>query len=642
MSSATVTPETAVRALPREPAGALRLARHTELIVLLFAVLVFLPSLFSPPHLMDDEDSARAQISRNMVQSHDWVTPRLDGVRYFEKPPLMYWMVAVSMEVLGDRETSARLPTFLFSLLLCWLVTRMARETLGERAGLFAGLCLSTCCGLWLFTRILIPDVALSFTVSLALWSFFRAVSEDNPRMARRNAMIAWASLAAGLLLKGLIAAVFIAGPICLYLLLSGLWRQCSTWRNLMPIAGTAIVLALASPWYILATLRNPPVLDFAMHSTPGIYRGFFWYHFFNEQILRFMGRRYPHDFSNVPLPLFWLLHLAWLFPWSVFLVRAIRLRYRSDEPAARLRLLALSWIGIVMGFLAFVPTQEYYSMPAYPAFALLIGSGMAEASDRTWRWCVRAVAVVAACACLAIAAALRVSWGIPAPGDIAQSLSRHPAAYTLSLGHMGDLTTASLAYLRVPLAIAGLAALAGILSAFTKRGMRSALALAVMMVLFFQAARVALAAFDPYLGSYALAHALNEAPPGGLIIDDPYYEFSSVFYYGNRNGLILNGRVNNLEYGSYAPDAPRIFIKDADFVSRWRSADRWYVASDDENSAHLRNLVGAEALHAIVNAGGKTIYVNRWPAVAGAVPLNAFPTPFQTSVPITVLHRQQ
>jgi len=605
-------PELAVPVLAGRDDPAWLTSRRARLMVILFALLVFLPSLFSPPHLMDDEDAARAQISRNMIQTHDWITPRLDGVRYFEKPPLMYWMVAVSMETFGDNETAARVPTFLCSILLCWLAACMACGTIGTRAGLFTGLSLATCSGLWLFTRILIPDVALSLAVAVGLRGFFRAVTAEDADKTWLYALGAWVALAAGFLLKGLIAAVFIAGPILLFLLLTGLWRKRQTWRRVMPFTGIAIVLALASPWYILATLRNPPLLDFAMYSTPGIYRGFFWYHFFNEQILRFMGRRYPHDFSNVPLPWFWLLHLVWLFPWSAFLPRAVRLSYRCDDPASRMRLLALCWICVVMGFLAFVPTQEYYSMPAYPAFAILIGSAMAEASNRTWKWSVRVVGVAAACACLTIAAALWISRGIGAPGDIAQALSRHPDAYTLSLGHMGDLTAASLAYLRMPLVVAGFATFFGVIGAFATRGMRSALALAIMMVLFFQAARAALGTFDPYLGSYPLAHALNQAPPGGLIIDNPYYEFSSVFYYGNRTGLILNGRVNNLEYGSYAPDAPRVFIQDADFVSRWRSADRWYVASDDENVAHLRGLVGVAALHPIVNAGGKTIYTNR------------------------------
>jgi hypothetical protein len=131
------------------------------------------------------------------------------------------------------------------------------------------------------------------------------------------------------------------------------------------------------------------------------------------------------------------------------------------------------------------------------------------------------------------------------------------------------------------------------------------------MMLLFLQAARLALIAFDPYLGSYPLANALNHAPPGRLIIDDAYYELSSVFFYTNRSALILNGRFNNLEYGSYAPGAPHVFIADPDFVEKWHSPDRWYVASEDEKLKHLTDLVGKDALHPIVHAGGKTIYVN-------------------------------
>ncbi len=522
----------------------------------------------------------------------------------------MYWMVAASMEIFGDIETSARLPTFLCSVLLCWLVARMARDSIGERAGLYAGLCLATCCGLWLFTRILIPDVALSFAVTVAISGFFRAIGDETRR--RHWALCGWVAMAAGFLLKGRIAVVFSIGPILIYLLVTGLWRSRDVRRSLMPVRGILLSLIIAAPWYVLAALKNPPVLDFSMHSTPGIYRGFFWYHFFNEQILRFLGRRYPHDFSNVRLPWFWLLHLAWLFPWSMFLIRATRLRYRDRRPASRMHLLALCWIGVVIGFLAFVPTEEYYSMPAYPAFAILIGSAMSESGEKAWHWCMRTVGVVAACACLAIAGALRISWGIPTPGDIAQALTHHPDDYTLSLGHMGDLTAASLAYLRFPLAIAAVATLVGSAGAFARSRRHAALALALMMVLFFQAARVALVAFDPYLGSYPLALALNHAPPGGLIVDDPYYEFSSVFYYGNRTGFLLNGRVNNLEYGSYAPDAPRMFIGDADFVEKWRSSDRWYVASDDEKLNHLRGLVGMQALHPVSSAGGKTIYVNR------------------------------
>jgi hypothetical protein len=212
----------------------------------------------------------------------------------------------------------------------------------------------------------------------------------------------------------------------------------------------------------------------------------------------------------------------------------------------------------------------------------------------------------------IAIVALLIGSAGYPTPGDISQALARNTEAYTLSLGHMGDLTLKSFAYLRTPLIVAALATLVGAVGVWALKGQRAVFALAAMMVLFFQAARLALIAFDPYLGSYPLADALNHAKPGRLMIDDAYYEVSGIFFYTNRSALILNGRFNNLEYGSYAPGAPKRFIGDADFVERWRSPERWYVASEDEKADHLRKLVGADSLHPIVNAGGKTIYVNR------------------------------
>ncbi len=565
---------------------------------------------------MDDVDAVQAQIAHNMVQSGDWVTARLDGVKYLEKSPMKYWMMAVSFEVFGVHDWSARIPIYLSTILLCWLVARIAgwafqAEAMGSDAGLYAGLALATSIGLWLFTRILIPDVILTATIALAMWGLFRALEPDEAR-PKVWALGAWAAVGTGMLLKGLIAAVFPIGIALVYLLATGWWRRRTSWSKLQIPLGLVVMLAVAAPWHVLATLRNPPYFDFTMHSESGSYRGFLWFYIFNEHILRFLNLRYPRDYNTVPRPLFWLFHFLWFFPWSAFLVRAVGLSFGTADRASRMRLLCLCWIGVVMGFFTLSTTQEYYSMPAYPAMAMLIGSAMALAGAKAWNLCLRIAGAVSGVAFLAIVGLLWASRGYATPGDIAQALASNPDAYTLSLGHMGDLTLRSFAYLRLPLVIAGAATLVGAVGVWMWRDRRAAFALAVMMVLFFQAARVALIAFDPYLGSWPLAQALNKAPAGGLIIDDPYYEMSGIFFYTNRTALILNGRKNNLEYGSYAPDAPKVFIGDADFVSRWRGGDRWYVASEDEKVAHLRELVGAEALHPVASAGGKTVYSNR------------------------------
>ena len=560
---------------------------------------------------MDDVDAVQAQIAHNMLQSGDWVTARLDGVAYLEKSPLKYWMIAVSYMIFGVHDWAARIPIALSGILLCLLVARMARWAISEEAGLYAGLSLATCMGLWLFTRVLIPDVVLTLTIGFAMFAFLRAIERDEPRW-RMWSLLSWAAIGVGMLLKGLIAALFPLAIAFMYLVFTGLWRYWRVWRHLSIGPGILVMLAIAAPWHVLATIRNPPYFDFTMHSESGSYRGFFWFYFFNEHILRFLNKRYPRDYNTVPRALFWLLHFAWFFPWSAFFLRALKLRYRGADRASRVRVLCLCWIAVVLGFFSFSTTQEYYSMPAYPAFAILLGSAMAECRERGWRWAVRVTSLIAGLAFVAITVILIASWSYPTPGDIAQALSSHPENYTLSMGHMGDLTIRSFAYLRVPLMVAGLAMLIGAIGGWIYTGRRAAITLAVMMVLFFQAARLALIAFDPYLGSYALAEALNKAPAGGLIVDDPYYEMSGIFFYTNRTGLLLNGRVNNLEYGSYAPGAPHVFIGDKDFIERWQSQQRWYVASEDEHVDRLQKLVGTAALHAIAKSGGKTIYVNQ------------------------------
>src|SRR5579864_6017199 len=299
-----------------------------ELIVVLVAAAVYFGCAFSPPNLMDDVDAVQAQIARNMLDSGDWVTARLDGVPYLEKSPLKYWMMAVSYMLFGVHDWAARVPVALFTVLLCWLTARIGAWAFSERAGLYAGLTLATCVGLFLFTRILIPDVILTFAITLAMWSLLRALEEDELH-PRRWAWLMAASMGTGLLLKGLIAAVFPIGAGLAYLLLTRQLFSRRTWQRLRPFSGILIILLIAAPWHVLATIRNPPFFYFSMRSVPGEYHGFFWFYFINEHLLRFLNLRYPRDYNTVPRLYFWVFHLLWLFPWSAFLAGTLRLSYK-------------------------------------------------------------------------------------------------------------------------------------------------------------------------------------------------------------------------------------------------------------------------------------------------------------------------
>ncbi len=559
---------------------------------------------------MDDVDSVQAQIARNMLHSGDWVTCRLDGVKYLEKSPGPYWAMAASFAVFGTHDWAARVPFALAAVLLAWLTARMAGWAFSPGAALWAGLTMATSIGLFLFTRIQIPDVVVTLTIALALWSLLRALEESEPHPRRWAAVLA-ASMGCGVLFKGLIAMLFPCAAAFLYLAFTRQLFARRTWRRLRPVSGLLIFLSIALPWHVIATLRNPPYFDFTLSSGPGNYRGFLWFYFINEHLLRFLNLRYPRDYNTVPRLLFWGLHLVWFFPWSVYLLRVARLSYRPSDRSGRMRLLALCWIGFVMVFFTFSTTQEYYSMPIYPAVALLLGCAMAADPVRL-RMPARVAATVAGVCGVAAMGILIAVRAVPAPGDISVALTQNPDVYTLSLGHMEDLTLRAFAYLRAPLALASFAFLLGAAGGWLLRGTKACLALAVMMVLFLHAARLALTVFDPYLSSRPLAEALNRAPRGKLIVDDQYYTFSSIFFYTGYDALLLNGRVNNLEYGSNAPDAPRVFIADKDVPERWAGGDRWYLVADHGALPRLQRLLGADRVHTVAAAGGKVLLSNR------------------------------
>src|SRR3982075_961874 len=146
------------------------------LIVILISGAIYLGCIVSPPSLMDDVDAVQAQIARNMLTSGDWVIARLDGVPYLEKSPLIYWLIAISYRIFGVHDWVARLPVALAAVLLAWVTWRYGRWAFGAAAGFFAGLVVATCVGLFLFTRIQIPDVMLTVCVCIAFWSFQRAL----------------------------------------------------------------------------------------------------------------------------------------------------------------------------------------------------------------------------------------------------------------------------------------------------------------------------------------------------------------------------------------------------------------------------------------------------------------------------------
>jgi hypothetical protein len=420
--------------------------------------------------------------------------------------------------------------------------------------------------------------------------------------------------MACAVLTKGFIGVVFPVVIGVTYLLATRNLMESTTWRRLCPIPGILLFLAITLPWHIVAAIHNPPVLDFTLYAGShfgGKFRGFFWFYFINEQILRFLNERWPRDYNTVPRIWFWLYHIFWFFPWSLYVPAIARLRFRPVDRASRMCLLALCWISVVMLFFSLSTTQEYYSMPIYPAAAILIGSVMAR--DSKWlNVGSKATGVISITVAAVIVIILIRVWSLPTIGDIYTALAQHPNFYTLSLGHMADLTVPAFAYLRLPLEIACLAFFMGGFAVLHLSRERGYLAIAVMLVVFFQAARLALVVFDPYLSSYAVAQKLNQLPKGTVIVCGKYNPLSSVFFYSRDHALQNGSDLDILEYGSLAAGAPKISVSDDEMKDLWRAPGRVYIVAKAAQQPHVEETLEGQRAHLIFRSGDKYLFANK------------------------------
>ena len=573
--------------------------------------LIYLPGLFHPA-LLDDADSVHAEAAREIVLTGDWVTLHADGIRYLEKAPLMYWGMALSFEVFGVHDWSARLPLALGVLALLLVTYRMGRRAYGELGGFLAALVLATSLGPYLFTRFLIPDLLVGLWLALTFDFFLRTLDEDPP--TRASCWGVAIACALNVLTKGLIGLVFPAAVIGGYLLLT---RNLKHLLRLRLASTTLIFLALAAPWHLLAGIRNP---------AQGAAKGFFWFYFVNEHFLRYLNKRVPRDYDTVPLLLFWGLTLVWVFPWAVFLPQAVlSMPHRLRQFASRLdreqsaNLMFGLWALVILGFFSFSTRQEYYVLPAVPALALLVGGRLAREvetvkADRAGLISSLALLVIGITAC-AVAVGLAVVSKTPPPGaDIADLLTRNPEKYALSFGHFFDLTPQALGAFRIPLLGLGVTLLAGTTANCWLRWRRASLAgnlaLAAMMVLMLGFVHQGLVIFSPVISSKELALAIErEYLPGDMIvIDGDYEDGSALNYYTGHQVHILNHREANLWYGSQFPDAPQVFEDDASFLRLWTGPQRIYLWSQVAKP----ELLQGQSVYEMARSGGKYILSNR------------------------------
>ena len=634
--------------------------------------------IFSPG-LLDDVDSIYIQVAREMLQRHDFVTPTIDGIRFFDKPPLMYWMASTSMKLFGVSDWAARLPLALAVLALLLstyalgnrLFAGMSPEHAPDRGGFYSALALATAIGPYLYTRFFIPDILIALWMTLGVHLFLIALERIEARIPRarhpersakrevegpretlrhpyRSDLSAHTALATSnssllpclafaavmalnVLTKGLIGAVFPIGFVLLYLALT---RRLHLLPRFHLLSGSAAFLAIAAPWHILAAIRNPAIALPAGLGLPA-HGGWAWFYLYNEHIARFLSKRIPHDYGQTPVWLFWLYLAIWAMPWTTFLPTAIvsHIRALKDRTTARgyeAALALLLWSILVLGFFTLSARQEYYSLPAIPALALMAGGILARSernkaqersdaiSNSLRRWSTffllpLTTAVSALCAYFAIAAPR------PAPGATLSSLlATNPELYNLSLGHLFDLTGPALGLFRGPLtAVAIGLAVVGIVSTILRHKghvYAANLAIAGGMTITLLAAHTGLSRFNPILGSKDLAQSINAVlqPEDLIVLDGELTTGSTILFYTGHQVHLVDGRVNGLWYGSFWPDAPQVFETEASLKTLWQSPRHIFLLTS--NPVSQEQTLGSASI--LATSGGKTVLTNFTPPI--------------------------
>lgn len=647
-------------------------ARTVWALLLAIFAIIYLAALHTPP-LLDDADASHAQAAAHMAETGDLVTLKVDGIRYLEKPPLPYWIVAGLYKVLGENAFATRLPNALAVLGCAWLAWLWCRRAWGDRAALYAALGTLTACGPFLYTRFFIPEALLSFLLLLALFCFLTGLESDRPA----RIYVAWGALALAMLAKGLIAPVFFLAAAIPLLLLSGQWRR---WRALKPFSGLLFFLVIVAPWHILAGLRNPdqghPIGN---HPTLGNVHGFWYFYFLNEHVFRFLGTRYPHDYSKLPFAAYWLLPLVWTFPWSLFFPAALVIAWRTRHSwlqhlrkdagqtvdfyldhavredvasyVAQLKFRSRStWLlgiftAFTLLFFSISTNQEYYTWPVWIPLIMLT-SGMLAGIEETGEerraaglasgtaghaWIVSAhvlYTVVGLTIAVFLGIGLWQSRHLPYVSDIGTLLAHRAVGdYELSMSHLFDLTGPSFAALRLPASLAAIALLIGPVTGLALRLARKNIAattsVALTSAVFLVAAHIAFARFEPMLSSRQLANTLLQkaSPADDFIVFGDQSDASSVIFYTHRffghPALLVmercsqHGNGSSLLWGSCYPDAPNIFLSQDQLAADWGHGPRHWLFAQDTNRSKVQQLLSGR-LFPVQTIADKTLWTDR------------------------------
>jgi len=573
-----------------------------------------------------ENEGMYATIVSEMVSSGDWITLHFDGVRYFEKPPLWFWLTSVTVSAMGASELTIRLWSALSALGLVMLTYLLGRRLLDDRAAFFSAVILASSFVLPLSARRASTDLLFCVFLTLSIYGFVLTVQGASSFL--RGPLLFYLGMGLAVLGKGWIGLLFpllIAG---LYILVM---KERAVLRKLQPSVGIPVFLVLTVPWHLAASLEN---------------EGFLWYYLIEHHLLRFLGTRIlPHDDIPASTLGFLLVTIPWFFPWSVLLppvvtdllqrFRPIRKKRASGEE--KLWLLIPLWFLAVFGFFAVSSFKhEYYGLPAFPALALLVGKLWADEVSRAssqqgaakminggagnqYRWTgIGPWLVLSFSGSVFYLAALSVWREAFTTEKVLVGLSGVNVSFRVLLDrgiHLPDDFGPGVFSLFLE---GGIFALAGFGAAgflFYRRRIHAAFGILAGMGLFISLLILPFfRLLEPHYSIKAAALAIKEeSRPGDFIVNEgPAERAGGLKFYTGHEVYVVNGQQGSLRFGSSFPDARRLFLGREDFLRRWNSPTRVFLVTNYPFGQSVRRFLNPGSVHEIGLYGSRRLYSNQ------------------------------
>ena len=565
-------------------------------ILLALSLLFFVPKLGMP--LLDPDEGLYAEIAREMVTSGDWIVPHVNGLPYLEKPPLYFWLTALTFQLFGPSEWATRLWSAISALGTVLLTWRIGRRLYGAPAGLMAGVVVATVVGNALYVRRASTDQLFVFCLTLAMYGFLR--DAERPDRGRARFLLFYLGAALGVLAKGFLGVVFpvlIVGLGLATVRRSGLRSSVPLgWRELNLVRGTALFAIIAAPWHALIAWRSPMLFNFYV---------------VDNHLLRFLNaRRYVEDDVPSSTLAFLVASFLWAFPWSVFILAR---RDPGRSPRGRWRPVVVIWLVAVVGLFALSRFKhEYYALPAFPALAVLVGAAWTSGRD-IGRWLVIGLVGCGAVGIWALWVGAELT-----PAQALSGLAELNAYYRILRDQGAAFPFAAARPFGRLLQGLGLVLIAGwgLATLFWLRGRHRGAFVALVGV----AGAITVLIFglldvvEPVHSVKETARAITaEAGPADVLVVEGTLEYSpALSFYTGRRFVMVNGALDYFSVAASLPEARGLFMSTGDLLRLWDGPQRVFLVVRRPRGQSVVAALPAARVHEIGRYGSRWLYSNR------------------------------